>query len=38
MAPSLLSMTPSRQKNMKYALARAIEWLLEQGYEFKVFD
>jgi peptidoglycan/xylan/chitin deacetylase (PgdA/CDA1 family) len=26
------------EKNMKYALPRAIEWLLEQGYEFKVFD
>ena len=39
MAPSLLSMTPIKaEKNMKYALPRAIEWLLEQGYEFKVFD
>lgn len=26
------------EKNLKYALPRAIEWLLEQGYEFKVFD
>ena len=26
------------EKNMKYALPRAIEWLLEQGYAFKVFD
>ena len=26
------------EKNMKYALPRSIEWLLEQGYEFKVFD
>ena len=26
------------EKNMKYALPPAIEWLLEQGYEFKVFD
>ncbi|WP_455672573.1 polysaccharide deacetylase family protein [Phocaeicola sp.] len=26
------------ENNMKYALPRAIEWLLEQGYEFKVFD
>ncbi|MBQ8520507.1 MAG: polysaccharide deacetylase family protein [Bacteroides sp.] len=26
------------EKNTKYALPRAIEWLLEQGYEFKVFD
>ena len=26
------------EKNMKYALPRAIEWLKEQGYEFKVFD
>lgn len=24
--------------NLKYALPRAIEWLLEQGYEFKVFE
>ena len=26
------------EKNMKYALPRAIEWLQEQGYEFKTFD
>jgi peptidoglycan/xylan/chitin deacetylase (PgdA/CDA1 family) len=26
------------KKNLKYALPKAIEWLLEQGYEFKVFD
>lgn len=26
------------EKNMKYALPRTIEWLLEQGYEFKTFD
>ena len=26
------------EKNMKYALPRAIEWLQEQGYQFKVFD
>ena len=26
------------EKNMKYALPRAIEWLKEQGYTFKVFD
>ena len=26
------------EQNMKYALPRSIEWLLEQGYEFKVFD
>ena len=26
------------EKNLKYALPRAIEWLLEQGYEFKVFN
>ena len=26
------------EKNMKYALPRAIEWLQEQGYTFKVFD
>lgn len=25
------------EKNTKYALPRSIEWLLEQGYEFKVF-
>ena len=26
------------EKNLKYALPRSIEWLKEQGYEFKVFD
>ena len=26
------------EKNLKYALPRAIEWLKEQGYAFKVFD
>lgn len=26
------------EENIKYALPRAIEWLKEQGYEFKVFD
>ena len=26
------------EKNLKYALPRSIEWLLEQGYEFKDFD
>ena len=26
------------EQNMKYALPRAIEWLKEQGYEFRVFD
>lgn len=26
------------EENLKYALPRAIEWLQEQGYEFKVFD
>ena len=26
------------EKNLKYALPRAIDRLLEQGYEFKVFD
>lgn len=26
------------ERNLKYALPRAIEWLQEQGYEFKVFD
>ena len=26
------------EANLKYALPKAIEWLLEQGYEFKVFD
>ena len=26
------------EQNLKYALPRSIEWLKEQGYEFKVFD
>jgi Predicted xylanase/chitin deacetylase len=26
------------EKNLKYALPRAIEWLLRQGYEFKIFS
>ena len=26
------------KENTMYALPRAIEWLLEQGYEFRVFD
>lgn len=26
------------ENNLKYALPRAIEWLLEQGYTFKVFE
>ncbi|MDL2255862.1 polysaccharide deacetylase family protein [Parabacteroides sp. OttesenSCG-928-G06] len=26
------------EENMKYAMPRAIEWLLEQGYTFKLFD
>ena len=26
------------EENLKYALPRAIEWLLEQGYEFKVLE
>lgn len=26
------------QENLKYALPRTIEWLLEQGYSFKVFE
>lgn len=26
------------EKNLKYALPRSIEWLLEQGYKFKVFE
>lgn len=26
------------EKNLKYALPKAIEWLLSQGYTFKVFD
>lgn len=26
------------EENLKYALPKAIEWLKEQGYEFRVFD
>lgn len=26
------------EQNLKYALPRSIEWLQEEGYEFKVFD
>ena len=26
------------EENLKYALPRAIEWLVEQGYSFKVFE
>ena len=26
------------EENIKYALPKAIEWLMEQGYEFKVFE
>ena len=26
------------EENIRYALPKAIEWLMEQGYEFKVFD
>lgn len=26
------------EQNLKYALPRSIEWLLQQGYTFKVFD
>lgn len=26
------------ENNLKYALPRSVEWLLEQGYEFKVFE
>ena len=26
------------EENIRYALPKAIEWLKEQGYEFKVFD
>jgi peptidoglycan/xylan/chitin deacetylase (PgdA/CDA1 family) len=25
------------ERNLKYALPKAIEWLLAEGYEFKVF-
>lgn len=26
------------EKNLRYALPRAIEWLLQEGYEFKIFS
>ncbi|MEG1616091.1 MAG: polysaccharide deacetylase family protein [Bacteroidales bacterium] len=26
------------EKNLRYALPKSIEWLLEQGYEFKIFS
>ena len=26
------------EENIRYALPKAIEWLMEQGYEFKVFE
>ena len=26
------------EENIIYALPKAIEWLMEQGYEFKVFE
>lgn len=26
------------EQNLRYALPRAIEWLLDQGYQFRVFD
>ena len=26
------------EENIRYALPKAIEWLMEQGYEFKAFD
>lgn len=26
------------EKNMKYALPKSLDWLIEQGYEFKIFD
>ena len=26
------------EENIRYSLPKAIEWLMEQGYEFKVFD
>ncbi|MBQ8256588.1 MAG: polysaccharide deacetylase family protein [Bacteroidaceae bacterium] len=26
------------ERNLRYALPRAIDWLLEQGYTFKIFD
>ena len=26
------------EENIRYALPKSIEWLMEQGYEFKVFE
>ena len=26
------------ESNLRYALPRAIDWLLEQGYTFKIFE
>jgi peptidoglycan/xylan/chitin deacetylase (PgdA/CDA1 family) len=26
------------EQNLRYALPRAIEWLLAEGYEFKIFS
>lgn len=26
------------EKNMRYAMPRSVEWLLQEGYEFRVFD
>ena len=26
------------EKNMRYAMPKAIEWLLQEGYEFRVFE
>ena len=26
------------RRNLRYALPRAIDWLLEQGYSFKIFE
>lgn len=26
------------EENIRYALPKAIEWLMEQGYEFKIFE
>ena len=35
----ITSMIPIKaEKNIEICLAPGIEWLLEQGYEFKVFD
>ncbi len=37
---SIITFHDSRKSavNTRYALPRSIEWLLEQGYQFKVFD